>query len=632
MNVRFRPADDDAAPPPRRRAFRLVAVVFALPVLLSAADSWTPGDGWILRWADEFSGTAVDPTKWTYDLGAGGWGNNELQTYTTANATVTDGELVIEARRAADGSYSSARLKTQGRAAWRYGKFAARIRLPAGQGIWPAFWMLGDNITTVGWPKCGEIDIVEMIGGGENRDDSLYGTLHWDANNAHANYGSPAKELPDPQILHDDYHVFEVEWNASAIVWRLDGAEYFRTSVDTALWPTMDEFHRDFFLILNLAVGGNWPGYPDASTVFPQQMRVDWVRVYQAADPVAPPVVSVPPTSTRATVGASAQFAVTAGGAGSLTYQWRRNGAAVPGATSPTLTLANVQPADAGVYTVAVTNANGTTVSAGAILGLESTAKIVGSGNQVLFDVTHPNGNVYDQVVLTGPAVSLTSDPAQVTRVSFIDLSDDIVQVEFSGAGTLTLTLDHATGPAVPVNYNQALDYMKGHATLTISGADSTTNISAFTVGTGTAVNQTLFKPGVAYDGVADLALLNIVSATGQFGGIRMANTEFFATRGLTGVNAPGVAIAAVVNVHNIDAHDDATPALLTGSIGAGRIGIAGGNMKQANARAIQVGDASAVHMLGGETSHRVTQPAQANQGVYERNGVNVTATLVVNP
>lgn len=632
MNVRFRRVPDrEATPKPRRSAFCLAAVVLALPSLLPAADTWTPGDGWILQWSDEFSGTAVDPTKWTYDLGGGGWGNNELQTYSAANATVAGGELIIEARRADGGSYGSARLKTQDRASWRYGKFAARIRLPYGQGIWPAFWMLGDNITSVGWPKCGEIDIAEMIGGGENRDDSIYGTLHWDANNAHASHGSSAKELPDPQLLHDDYHVFEIEWSASAIVWRLDGAEYFRASVDTALWPTMDEFHRNFFIVLNLAVGGNWPGYPDASTVFPQQMRVDWVRVYQA-DPVTPPIVSVPPASTRVAVGAAAEFAVTAGGTGSLTYQWRRNGANLPGATSPTLTLANVQPADAGVYTVAVTNANGTTLSAGAILGLDSAAKIAGSGTQVLFDVIHPNGNVYDQVLLTGPAVTLTADPGQVTRVSFIDLSDDIVQIEFSGAGTLTITLDDATGPAAPVNYNQAVGYMKGHATLTLSGADETTNVSAFTVGIGTAVNQTLFKPDVNYDGVADLALLNITSTNGRFGGIRMANTEFFATRGLTGVNAPGVSVATVTNIHNIDAHDDATPVLLTGAIGAGRIGITGGNMKQDNNRAIQVGDAPAIHMLAGETSHRVSQPAQTNQGVYERNGVNLTATLIVNP
>ncbi|MCI0351728.1 MAG: glycoside hydrolase family 16 protein [Acidobacteriales bacterium] len=248
----------------------------------SAADNWTPGPGWTLVWADEFNGASIDANNWVYDIGGGGWGNNELQTYTSssANSYIENGSLVIKAIKNKN-KYTSARLKTQGKHSWTYGKVAARIRLPYGQGIWPAFWMLGDNITTVGWPKCGEIDIVEMIGGGENRDDTIYGTLHWDANNSHASYGSGPHELPDPQFFYQDYHVFEIEWSASEVIWKLDMTEHFRTSVDTNLWPTMDEFHRPFFIILNMAVGGNWPGYPNRTTVFPQYTYVDWVRVYQ---------------------------------------------------------------------------------------------------------------------------------------------------------------------------------------------------------------------------------------------------------------------------------------------------------------------------------------------------------------
>lgn len=246
----------------------------------SAAD-WSPGPGWTLAWGDEFSGSSVSSSNWAFDTGGGGWGNNELQTYTSssANVYIQSGQLVIKAVKDAAGNYTSARLKTQGKRSWTYGKIAARIKLPYGQGIWPAFWMLGDNITSVGWPRCGEIDIMEMVGGGENRDDTMYGTLHWDAS-GHASYGSPPKELPDPQFFYQAFHVFEIEWNSNEIIWRLDGTEFFRTSVNTAQWPTMDEFHRPFFIILNLAVGGNWPGYPNASTVFPQYMNIDWVRVY----------------------------------------------------------------------------------------------------------------------------------------------------------------------------------------------------------------------------------------------------------------------------------------------------------------------------------------------------------------
>ncbi|MEJ1972061.1 MAG: glycoside hydrolase family 16 protein [Lacunisphaera sp.] len=121
-----------------------------------AADNWSPGSGWTLAWSDEFNGTAVDSANWTFETGGGGWGNNELETYTASAATVQNGELVITANRNADGSYTSARLKTQDKHAWTYGKIAARMRLPKGQGIWPAFWMLGSNLPAVGWPKCGE--------------------------------------------------------------------------------------------------------------------------------------------------------------------------------------------------------------------------------------------------------------------------------------------------------------------------------------------------------------------------------------------------------------------------------------------------------------------------------------------
>lgn len=290
--------------------FRFFWLVFLPALLLTRAsaltpDTWTPGPGWTLSWADEFDGTAVNAGNWTFEQGGGGWGNHELEVYATANAAVQSGELVITAARNADGSYSSARLKTQGKQAWKYGKVAARMRLPKGQGMWPAFWMLGSNISTVGWPKCGEIDIMEMIGGGENRDDSIYGTLHWDAN-GHAQTGTGRYELPDPQVFNDDYHVFEVEWSSTNMIWRLDGIEYGRSSVDVTQWPTMTAFHSDFFIILNLAVGGDWPGNPDTTTVFPQTLSVDWVRVYTAA-PATVPAAHVVKNAT-VTVGHDVSF------------------------------------------------------------------------------------------------------------------------------------------------------------------------------------------------------------------------------------------------------------------------------------------------------------------------------------
>jgi beta-glucanase (GH16 family) len=335
----------------------------------AGADNWQPGSGWTMVWSDEFTGSTVNPANWTYDLGGGGWGNNELETYTVGGATVQDGELRITARKNTDGSYTSARLKTQGRQSWTYGKFAARLRLPQGQGIWPAFWMLGDNIATVGWPKCGEIDIMEMIGGGENRDDSAYGTIHWDAN-GHASVGSSRIELVDPEIFHDDYHVFEVEWSPTTIVWKIDAVETARVSIDRAVWPEMEEFHRPFFILLNVAVGGNWPGSPDASTVFPQTLAVDWVRVYSSAAMANAPTFTTQPVGQSVSVGQSVTFSVAVSGAPAPTIQWQKDGVDIAGATGTSFQISQAAASDVGTYRAVATNSQGSATSNGASLGV----------------------------------------------------------------------------------------------------------------------------------------------------------------------------------------------------------------------------------------------------------------------
>lgn len=238
--------------------------------------------GWELVWNDEFNGATLDSKSWNRETGGGGWGNNELQFYTnrTENAYLADGSLIIEARRESYGGndYTSARLTTQGKHSFRYGRIEARIKLPKGQGIWPAFWMLGESISTVGWPACGEIDIMEMIGGGEDRDDTVYGTAHWLEENAGHQYQGGHLELPDPQIFADDYHLFAIEWDSTTIKWLMDDQPYYTFDITPG---ARSEFHAPFFIILNVAVGGNWPGNPDTTTVFPQRMYVDFVRVYR---------------------------------------------------------------------------------------------------------------------------------------------------------------------------------------------------------------------------------------------------------------------------------------------------------------------------------------------------------------
>jgi beta-glucanase (GH16 family) len=228
-------------------------------------------------WSDEFDGKTLNPSNWLFDKGAGGWGNNELQFYTNRpeNARIEAGVLVIEARKEEylAWEYTSARIKTHYLHAWMYGRIEARMQLPAGgKGIWPAFWMLGENIATARWPNCGEIDIMENIG----NPTMVYGSVHGPG---YSGGNAITKPFVSSQPLSDDFHIYAVEWEPDAIRWYVDDQLYHTLRRDQV--PGEWVFNHPFFLILNLAIGGNWPGYPDETTVFPQQLRVDYVRVYQ---------------------------------------------------------------------------------------------------------------------------------------------------------------------------------------------------------------------------------------------------------------------------------------------------------------------------------------------------------------
>jgi beta-glucanase (GH16 family) len=280
----------------------LVTVSILLFLLVALSNS-ARAQNYALRWSDEFdgpAGSAPDQTKWNYNTGGGGWGNNELETYTnrTQNAFLDgDGHLVIKAIKetftGADGirrEYTSARLLTKGKFSQRYGRFEARIKLPFGQGIWPAFWMLGANIDQVGWPMCGEMDIMENIG----REPFInHGTLHGPGYSGGSGLGG-IYTLPAGQKFSDDFHIFIIEWEATAVRFYVDGNLYqTKTTADAAgkQWV----FDHPFFILLNVAVGGNFPGNPNDTTTFPQTMTVDYVRVY-ADDRFAPKINSVAAT------------------------------------------------------------------------------------------------------------------------------------------------------------------------------------------------------------------------------------------------------------------------------------------------------------------------------------------------
>ena len=239
--------------------------------------------GYKLVWADEFNSSTLSD-DWTFEIGDGcpdlcGWGNDELEYYKAENTSLSDGKLTITAKRESQGgkSYTSSRLITKGKQSFTYGRIDIRAIMPKGQGLWPALWMLGDNIDEVSWPRCGEIDIMEMVGGStEDRDRTTHGTVHWDNAGNYANYGGSTKLSTG--IFNDEYNVFSIVWDQQKIVWELNGEEFHVIDITPA---DLEEFHRPMFFILNVAVGGRWPGSPDGTTTFPQEMKVDYIRVFQ---------------------------------------------------------------------------------------------------------------------------------------------------------------------------------------------------------------------------------------------------------------------------------------------------------------------------------------------------------------
>jgi beta-glucanase (GH16 family) len=251
-----------------------------------SALTFNPGSDYEIAWSDEFNGKAIDDKNWNMQVLEAGHFNDEWQRYTNSpeNAYVENGCLIIKANHESNiigkNQYTSARLNTANKQAWKYGKIVARMKLPYGHGLWPAFWMLGANIDETGgdtpWPQAGEIDILELYG---SRNDSVVeSNIHYaDSTNAHASMGTVAYKNKTGRFA-DAFHIFEFDWDEQHMTWVVDGIEYASTPITA---DYMSEFHKEFFILLNVAVGNQWAGRPDAESVFPQYMYVDWVRVYQ---------------------------------------------------------------------------------------------------------------------------------------------------------------------------------------------------------------------------------------------------------------------------------------------------------------------------------------------------------------
>jgi len=240
-------------------------------------------DNMTLVWNDEFEGDALNTSDWSYDIGDGcdqgicGWGNSELQYYKSENLSVEDGYLIIQAKEESIGgkNYTSSRILTKGKQSFQFGRVDIRATLPKGKGMWPAAWMLGANIDAVGWPWCGEIDIMEMAGG---NDDVSIGNIFWENGNGTSAANFPGYSQLSSGIYADEFHVFSIVWNSSGVVWYRDDVQFHAININTA---EFDEFRNEFYFLLNLAVGGSLPGSPDASTRFPQRYVVDYIRIFQ---------------------------------------------------------------------------------------------------------------------------------------------------------------------------------------------------------------------------------------------------------------------------------------------------------------------------------------------------------------
>jgi beta-glucanase (GH16 family) len=264
-------------------ALAISSTLLALGGCNEEAIQTLPERNWQLVWSDDFNGdasSAPDASKWTYDIGSGGWGNQELQYYTDRTENVAqdgNGNLVITAIAGNYGGapYTSGRIKTQGLFSQTYGRFEARIKTPSGPGIWPAFWLLGDGISTEGWPQCGEIDIMEQRG---NEPAIANGSMHGPG---YSGAGAMTKSyaLPSGARFDTDYHIYAVEWGSDFVDYFVDGYLYQRITPKDVSGEWV--FDQPFFIILNVAVGGNYVGYPTSGTGFPQSMLIDYVKVYK---------------------------------------------------------------------------------------------------------------------------------------------------------------------------------------------------------------------------------------------------------------------------------------------------------------------------------------------------------------
>jgi beta-glucanase (GH16 family) len=393
--------------PPRLINKSIKLILLALSSCVSAFGQ-TSGN-WQLVWSDEFSqanGSAPNSDNWNYDIGGGGWGNQEIQYYTnsTSNAREENGMLIIEAREENFGgrNHTSARLKTQGKHSWQYGKFEARVKVPSGSGLWPAVWMLGTDIDSVGWPQCGEIDIMEFVG---REPYEVFGTIHGPG---YAGGNAVGQIITRAEPISDDFHIFSVEWDDEEIRWYFDGEHYF-TADPTDVFGNEWVYDHEFFIIMNLAIGGTFGGTLDPNVNFPKQMLVDYIRVYAQGSSVGSNVLAnsgFENASLSQWTGYSEDGTNANGGYVESTYNTYYNGGN-PGGDS-----------------VLVRNGNYTAKVFGDFSG-------VANDNGIYQEISTEAGTIWsaDAWALTHPQDLMSGDNSIHIEVSFRDANDAILEL-----------------------------------------------------------------------------------------------------------------------------------------------------------------------------------------------------------
>lgn len=463
----------------RRIKKSLKLILFALSSGVSAFGQ--ASGNWQLVWSDEFSqpnGSAPNSNNWNYDIGGGGWGNQEIQYYTnsTNNARVENGMLIIEAREENIGgrNHSSARLKTQGKHSWKYGKFEARVKVPSGSGLWPAVWMLGTDISSVGWPQCGEIDIMEFVG---REPYEVFGTIHGPG---YSGGNAVGQIITRTEPISDDFHIFSVEWDDEEIRWYFDGEHYF-TADPTDVFGNEWVYDHEFFIIMNLAIGGNFGGTLDPNLSFPRQMQVDYIRVYTQGSPVGSNALSNPGfenTSLSPWTGYSSGGANEEGGYVENTSNTYYNGG------------------NSGGDSVLVRNGNYVAKVFGDFSGVEN-------DNGIYQEISAEAGSTWsaEAWVLTHPQDLMSGDNSFDIEVSFRDANDTILEIYRSPVlDANTITAETWT----QLNVSQKIDPITGN--LLEDNVSITAPIGTQKVRYQANYNQPLYGNGSIY--LDDLSLV----------------------------------------------------------------------------------------------------------------------------